>query len=386
MTTLPTVDIAGIERELGQLWKENAAEAGGQAVTRALTLNLVARANDSATAEAISEVVQGLTASHPNRTLLAILRPDEPEPRLDAFVQANCLLGTRGAPQVCGEQITIDARGPAIAQVASLVLPLLVPDLPVVLWLPGPRPFADPLLARLRGVIDRLIVDSRSFADPARELATMASFDAPNQAEAGGRPSGPALSDLGWAEPTPWRELAAQFFDARVLLPHLRRLDRVEIDYVPAEGRANYAQGLLLAGWLAASLGWTPLEDAVSHEGDTLRLYLRRPAVNVGPSAIRLVTVEIRALPPDGRPPGLAALRLRALDGVTADFNVELGADEGMALTTAQVAGMAPVRRLARCEHLSDGELLAAELRLLSRDRTFGAALRSAGVLAARLG
>jgi hypothetical protein len=77
---------------------------------------------------------------------------------------------------------------------------------------------------------------------------------------------------------------------------------------------------------------------------------------------------------------------MRALDGVTADFSVELGAEEGMALTTAQVAGKAPVRRLARCERQSEGELLAAELRLLSRDRTFGAALRAAGVFAGRLG
>jgi glucose-6-phosphate dehydrogenase assembly protein OpcA len=380
-----TVDLGAIERELGQLWKENAAEAGGQAVTRALTLNLVARATDSATAERISEVVQGLTASHPNRTVLASLRPGEAEPRLDAFVQANCLLGNRGAPQVCGEQITIDARGAAVAQVASLVLPLLVPDLPVVLWLPGPDPFADPLLGRLRGVIDRLIVDSRSFAEPARELVEMARFDAADPVGPGAGPAGPALSDLGWAELTPWRELAAQFFDTRALLPHLHRMDKVEIDYVPAGGRANHVQGLLLAGWLAACLRWAPLEDAVSQEGDTLRLHLRRPAVNVGPSAIRLVTVEIRALAPDAGPPGIAALRMRALDGITADFSVELGADDGMALTTAQVAGMAPVRRLARCERQGDGELLAAELRLLSRDRTFGAALRVAGAFAGRL-
>jgi glucose-6-phosphate dehydrogenase assembly protein OpcA len=380
-----TVDIGAIERELGQLWKENAVEAGGQAVTRALTLNLVARATDSATAERISGVVQGLTASHPNRTVLASLRPDEAEPRLDAFVQANCLLGNRGAPQVCGEQITIDARGPAVAQVASLVLPLLVPDLPVILWLPGPAPFADPLLGRLRGVIDRLIVDSRSFADPPRELAHMARFEVADQPGPGNGPHGPALSDLGWAELTPWRELAAQFFDTRVLLPHLRRMDRVEIDYAPEAGRANVVQPLLLAGWLASCLGWTPLEDAVSQEGNTLRLHLRRPAVNVGPSAIRLVTVELRVAPPAGRA-GIAALRMRALDGVTADFNVELAAEEGMALTTAQVAGMTPVRRLARCEPLSEAELLAAELRLLSRDRTFGAALRVAGVFAGRLG
>jgi glucose-6-phosphate dehydrogenase assembly protein OpcA len=384
MTVQTTVDIGAIERELRQLWTDNAAEADGQAVTRALTLSLVARATDGDTAERISQIVQELTASHPNRAVLVSVRPDA-EPRLEAFVQANCLLGNRGAPQVCGEQITIDARGPAASQVASLVLPLLVPDLPVVLWLPGPRPFDDPLLARLRVVLDRLIVDSRSFAEPTRELAQMAAFDAAVRESGGSRPNRPALSDLGWAELTPWRELTAQFFDTRVLLPHLRRVDRLEIDYVREGQGTNHVQGLLMAGWLASCLGWTPLEEAVSVEGGTLRLHLRRPAVNVGPSAIRLITVELRALAADAGPPGLHALHLRALDGVQADFSVERSAEEGVALTTAQVSGMAPVRRLARCERQSDGSLLTTELRLLSRDRIFGNTLRVAGAFASKL-
>jgi glucose-6-phosphate dehydrogenase assembly protein OpcA len=376
----PTIDIAAIERELRQLWKENAAEAGGQAVTRALTLNLVARATDAETAERISALVQQLTASHPNRTVLSLMRPAA-EPQLEAFVQANCLLGARGVPQVCGEQITIDARGAEAGQIASLVLPLLVPDLPVALWLPGSAPFDDPLLARLRGRIDRLIVDGREFVEPARDLMAMAAFSA---APAGPGPRAPALSDLAWASLTPWRELTAQFFDTRPLLPHLHRIDRVEIAYVAPQ--PNPLPALLMAGWLASRLGWTPLEDAVSVEGNMLRLHLRRAAVGVGPSAIRLVTVEIHPVEGEANTvPELVALRLRAIDGVTAEFAVERAVEPGFALTSAQVAGAPPVHRLARCEQPVLADLLAAELRLLSRDRTFEAALRVAASFAGRL-
>lgn len=383
MTVASSVDITAIERELRELWKENAAGAGGHAVTRALTLSLVARAHDDETANRISEVAQGLTASHPNRTVLVIVR-DNAEPQLEAFVQANCLLAGPGVPQLCGEQVTIDARGAPAGQVASLVLPLLVPDLPVALWLPGPKPFADPLLPRLRGVVNRVIVDSREFVEPGAELAAMAAFALPQQpAHTQGTP---AVSDLTWASLTPWRELTAQFFDTKPLLPHLQRIDRVEIDYIPS-GQPNPIVGLLAAGWLASRLGWTPLENTVSVEGSTLRLHLRRAAVGVGPNAIRLVTVEIRPVSgaTAGASPGLAALRLRAVDGVVADFVVERAEQPGFAATSATVAGLTPVRRLARCEQQTLADLLAAELRLLSRDSTFEAALRAASSFANHL-
>jgi len=379
------VDIAGIERELRQLWKDNAAEAGahGQAVTRAMTLNLVARARSREEGDAISAVVQGLTASHPNRAVLVVERAGDREPALEAYVQANCLLTAPGVPQLCSEQVTIAAAGPAAAQVPSLVLPLLVPDLPVALWLPGPAPLADRLLGRLRGVVDRLIVDSRGFAEPARELADLAVFDRDGPRR-GARPT-PAVSDLGWARLTAWRELAAQFFDTRPLLPHLRRIDHVEIVYAAA-GRPNPAQALLLAGWLSASLGWAPLEDAVSVEHEAVRLHLRRPAVGVGPGAIRLVTIDLRPCPAvSGDEIGMEALHLRAVDNVQAAFSIERTPDPTCVRTTAHVDGQPTISRIARVDQPDTAGLLAAELRLLSHDRTFSAALRAAGAFAARL-
>jgi glucose-6-phosphate dehydrogenase assembly protein OpcA len=379
MSISTRIEIGAIERELRQLWKDSASEAAakGYAVTRALTLNLVARARDDATAELISSVVQALTASHPNRTILVIERPDAPQPALDAFVQANCLLAAPGVPQVCGEQVTIDARGSATGQIASLVLPLLVPDLPVVLWLPGAEPLDEPLLVRLRGIFDRLIVDSGESPHPLHELLRLAEFDRSG--------SGPALSDLAWTRLTPWRELTAQFFDTRPLLPHLRRIDSVQLRYT-AHQRANPVPALLLAGWLASSLGWTPLTDAVSAEGDTIRLYLRRPAVGVGPGAIRLVRVDIQPDAEHGAIGGLTSVHLSALDNIVANFSVTCSADPTCLRTSADVAGHPPIKRLAHVDTADPANLLAAELRLRSRDRTFSGALQVAGAFAARLG
>ncbi|MBP1464503.1 glucose-6-phosphate dehydrogenase assembly protein OpcA [Candidatus Chloroploca sp. M-50] len=383
---MTTVEIGAIERELRQLWSESAEKApDGQAVIRALTLNLIACTHDAAHADRMTDAIQQLTASHPSRAILALLQPDAPEPRLDGFVQANCLLSRRGTPQVCGEQITLDARGSAVQQVASLILALLVPDLPVVLWLSHPDPFADPLLTRLRSVVDRVIVNSQAFAHPTKELVHMAELE--RAVSSGGLALHTfAISDLTWASLTAWRELTAQFFDTRPLLPHLRRIDHVTITYQAPGGANNPVAGLLFAGWLASSLAWVPLEDAVSIEAAQIRFHLRRPAVGVGPDAIRLVTIDLCPVEAAiGVTPGMLALHLEALDGVTASFRVDRTETPGYALTTATIAGMEPISRLARCEEPGLADLLAAELRLRHRDQTFSDALRVAGLLAARL-
>jgi glucose-6-phosphate dehydrogenase assembly protein OpcA len=373
------VDIATIERDLHELWKDSAAGStpSGHTTTRALTMNLLARAGSPAEADQIGAVVQQLTASHPNRAIIIIDQPDA-APQLDAWVQANCLVGAPGVPQICGEQITIDSRGGQAGQVASLVLPLLVPDLPVVLWMPGAHPFADPLLPRLRGVLDRLIVDSAAFDSPLADLAAMAQFEAAEHSGPGNGADPPALSDLNWSRLTPWRELTAQFFDTRPFLPHLHRLDQIEIDYVAA-GDGGLLRALLLAGWLATRLGWQLQEGGASRDGEQIQLRLRRRGVGAATKDSRLVTFDLRPAPEeDNALVGLAALHMRAVDNILAEFSVEHTDDPTCAQTTAQVVGHPLVRRLAHIERPDPADLLAAELRLLSRDRTFSAALQTA--------
>ncbi len=370
------IDINAIERELRQMWQEqeNPPDAGGQAVIRALTLNLIARMPDDHWADLAMTVAPALTAHHPNRTVIVIDRPGQTT-ELQASVQALCTLTSGGRAQVCGEQVTISARGASAGQLTSLILPLLVPDLPVVLWAPGAQPLAQPLVQRLYRLCDRLIVDSATFADPVRELTELATFE---QATNGA----PAVSDLGWTRLTPWRELTAQFFDTRPFLPHLHRIDEIVIEYAAAD-RPNPVAALLFAGWLASCLKWTPLEEAVGIEGETIQLYLRRPAVGVGPAAIRLVSVEIRPVAHSAGE-GLVRLILRAVDNQRAEFVVELTGEAGHACTRATIAGAAPIERTATIERATLADLLSSELRLLSRDRTFAAALHVAAGLARR--
>src|SRR5690242_6883729 len=137
------IDVRMIERELTELWKQ-AAEGGGDekrgAVTRTCVLNLVVGAGAGRAAQHATETVARLTARHPNRAIVVSAAPAAEEDLLDAWVQAHCQVPGPGRPQVCCEQITIEARGRAVSRVPGTVLPLLVPDVPVVLWWPRGEP------------------------------------------------------------------------------------------------------------------------------------------------------------------------------------------------------------------------------------------------------
>jgi glucose-6-phosphate dehydrogenase assembly protein OpcA len=66
------------------------------------------------------------------------------------------------------------------------------------------------------------------------------------------------LCDLNWTRLVHMRLAAAQFFDSPAGQDHLANLQRVEI----AHGPGCRSTAILLAGWLAAQLGWTLVEAA----------------------------------------------------------------------------------------------------------------------------
>ena len=60
--------------------------------------------------------------------------------------------------------------------------------------------------------------------------------------------------DLAWLRSTPWRERIAMSFDPPALRPELGRITGVAVRHHPESEVA----ALLLVGWLASRLGWTP--------------------------------------------------------------------------------------------------------------------------------
>jgi len=370
--TLPTlgertpIDVRAIERELTALWKQAAEsqDEGGQAVTRTCVLNLIVVTSGSGT-ERATDTIARLTARHPNRAIVVDAAPNAPDDLLDAWVQAHCQMPGPGRPQVCCEQITIEAHGPAIDRVPGTILPLLVPDVPVMLWWPHGEPFGDPRLAKYLNLVDRMILDSATFAAPEAGLASQARLI----------DGGTAISDLSWARLTPWRELIAQFFDAPAMLPHLDMVERVTVEYEAQPGTSgDRTQAFLLVGWLGSRLGWRPAVAAWVQQGIT-RLVLARP--NGG-----AIQVELRPVEP--KDDALDRLAICALECPHGHFTVGRADVPDAAVARSEVEGMQPIQRMVRLQLMSEAELLAEELRLLGHDHGFEGALQLATELLAR--
>ena len=90
--------------------------------------------------EAAEDVLAGLAERHPSRTI--VLVPDPDDDGLEASVEVQCFPVGEGR-EICTETIRIRLGGTAATVPASVVQPLLIPDLPVFLRWRGLPPFGE---------------------------------------------------------------------------------------------------------------------------------------------------------------------------------------------------------------------------------------------------
>ena len=107
--------------------------------------------------------VSTLASRHPSRAV--VLSPTDPDgpASFEAHIYASCQLPERGSSEICTEEILIKVGGELAQHLSSTVAPLLIHDLPVVLWWPDDVPFGRPDFAELADECDRLFVDSGHF-------------------------------------------------------------------------------------------------------------------------------------------------------------------------------------------------------------------------------
>jgi glucose-6-phosphate dehydrogenase assembly protein OpcA len=358
---------------LRQLWAEEQHDRG---VVRACVLNLVVYANDAEGAALATDVVTQLTDSHPCRALVLTSDETADETALRAWLSAHCQLPKPNGQRVCCEQVTLAATGDAVERLPSAVLPLLVPDLPVVLWWMGEPSFGSPLFEQLVDVADRLIVDTRSFQDPTFSLSQLASLVRNHSSRI-------AVDDLNWARLTPWQEQLAQTFDSTETLPYLERAERVTIRYARPRGSAwaDPEQALLFAGWLLNRTGWKQPPALTRVGGGHFRGRLRRAGRDL---VIELVPHDLE-IPPE-RTDGsgmLLGVELRAhYNDRPAIFRIERHVEDLDRLTTEIVLGdrqPIPVTRMLGRRNLAS--LLAEDLSRFDHDYLFEAALDTAAHL-----
>ncbi|MFV0450915.1 MAG: glucose-6-phosphate dehydrogenase assembly protein OpcA [Propioniciclava sp.] len=214
ITTLKDTTSAGIQSAVVA-----ARQSLGLATGTVFTLIAVSDAADyDATLDACSEA----GTEHPSRIIL-VGAGSSHSTRLDAEVHIGDAMP--------GELIALKFHGDLIGHQASTVLPLLLPDSPVIAWWSGTAPEA-PADDPIGGLAKWRITDAMGCDDPLASLVRRAINLRPGD------------MDLTWTRLTSWRALLAAALDQ-----HTDPVRQAAVH--AAEGSAP---GLLLAAWLRSRL------------------------------------------------------------------------------------------------------------------------------------
>jgi glucose-6-phosphate dehydrogenase assembly protein OpcA len=321
-----TVSPESILKELAALWTQEGTQ-GDAGVLRACSMTLVAIAEADDDAAALGETIAALMPEHPARSILIRLS-GEGERALGQRVYQQCWKPFGQRQQICCEQIEITASDPALADLPSVILPLAVPDLPLILWCRSPRLVRRPEFGEIARMATKVVIDSAAAADAIDAIRRMA------DAVRSGGIADVLWADLAWTRLTRWRETLAQVFENRDTLAHLAEVDSVQVRFGPTYETAAW----YLAAWAANALA------------------------SVG----QVVTPEV------GRQE--ASLRLELSGGT---FRVELSRQDDRLVTV--------VNDQSNCTNLprpADYHMMREELGIVRRDAVFEATLASAARLA----
>jgi glucose-6-phosphate dehydrogenase assembly protein OpcA len=194
--------------------------AGSPAMDMVLTLLVVT--DDENVSEALKTATT-LSREHPSRVIGVILGDGRGAAELNAKVRVG--------ENSSGESILLRISGELTKHAESVVLPLLLPDSPVVVWWPG-KPPTDPSQDAIGKLARRRLTDAEATDSPVRSLKSVA------------RRYMPGDTDLSWTRLTPWRALLAAALD--------QSAGKVTAGTVIA-GKGNPAATLLVA-WLESRL------------------------------------------------------------------------------------------------------------------------------------
>jgi len=283
------IDPEKILRDLRDLWTQLAKEqgsAGGVLRACSMTLIAVAEHDDEADAELARKTIGVLMHRHPSRAI--VLTPREGS-EFSGRVFAECWMPFGGQQQICSEGIEITADSEQTDEVARLLVPLIAPDLPVVLWCRGPRAFLDRSLDPLFPLANKIIFNTRAVRHASSAIEFL------RRLRKDGGKDGRQVADLAWTRLTGWREAVAHLMDA------------------------------CPGGWLAAAGGEVRIEYGGGRPG-TRTLYFARWIERALPGA------NVTLIPVDGGP-GVHSV---VFAGCGAETSVRLGEGSSLEVRTAE--------------------------------------------------
>ncbi|MFF4570949.1 glucose-6-phosphate dehydrogenase assembly protein OpcA [Streptomyces sp. NPDC001410] len=274
------IDLTGTTAgEINKALVQGRRAIGTPAVGMVLTLVIV---TDEENAYDALKAANDASREHPSRTLVVIKRVsrsprNRTSSRLDAEVRVGADAGT-------GETVVLRLYGEVSDHADSVVLPLLLPDAPVVVWWPANAPL-DPAKDPLGALAQRRVTDTYAAEQPVRELSARAETYTPGD------------TDLSWTRITPWRSMLAAALDQVVC----------EVKAVEVEGEEFNPSCELLAMWLADRLD-VPVRRSLS-SGPGLTAV--RIDTSCGPIVLDRADGSLATLAIEGQPARAVALKRR---------------------------------------------------------------------------
>ncbi|HWH10652.1 MAG TPA: glucose-6-phosphate dehydrogenase assembly protein OpcA [Solirubrobacteraceae bacterium] len=269
-----------IEAALRELLHER--HAANEALAPARVLNLVVIVDREWKGE-IANRLERAGRYHASRTVLCTVETGRT--KLDAVATVSYQEPQGSALGVMHENVEIDLGPSHLRALPTIVDPILIGEIPTVVWSPhGHQDAVDALLP----LIDVMLLDSDDMDDPTEAFARAEHLR-----------EHAYVVDLAWLRTTPWRERLAATFDLPERLPALREIHELEVRH----RETSMASALLLAGWLSSRLQWA---------GSHLLLWDGRIAGQAhnfnGDVVVALRTAEQEA-------PGLAGVTVSCTDG-----------------------------------------------------------------------
>jgi glucose-6-phosphate dehydrogenase assembly protein OpcA len=334
-----------IEAALRALLAERHAESGSFVPARALNMIVFVDAEWSGE---IANRLRGVGRYHASR--LIVLSYEPRRTRLDA----RATIASEGEPgpnrvALLRETVIVQIGDRHLDDLFTIADPLVVTDLPTLLWSPHGHPEAvDALL----GLAQATLLDS--IEEPVWRTAVDRACALSKQSY---------VVDLAWLRSTPWRERIATVFDPVPMRPELQLLDTVTVRHHPD----SVVAALLIIGWLASRLGWSLENSQIAASGAPGTL------AGVADAHGRQVKLQLKVAP-EMQVPGLAGVDLCSASGLRMRLDREPG---GLRARRRDHDGKERTWTLLGASRGEGGILGEGIRQALLRDATYGEALQA---------
>ena len=298
---LPGTTTAAVNKYLIKLRHE----IGAMTLGRVLTLVIVVA---EAEAEAAIEAANDASRQHPCRVIAVISGRKSGASRLDGQIRVG---GDAGA----SEGVVLRLFGALAAHGDAVLVPLLLPDSPVVAWWPREAPL-NVSESAIGQMAQRRITDAAQASSPRTEMRRRADNYRPGD------------TDLAWTRITLWRGLLAAVLDQPPYEPVLA---------ATVAGASDSPSADLMAGWLAQALQCPVSRTRTPAGTGMVSVRLTRTSGNID---LLRPDGAVATLSPPGQPVRRISLGRRTLPECLADELHRLDPDEIYAKTLTKGLAM----------------------------------------------